>query len=88
MTTTEIDEIVSEFVSKASSATWHSLVSIGSAAGVALMGQGKGRYTFFGHFKWPWAIALGYAASILTYMWVNVDRLQLKAETARITTGH
>ncbi|MEE8481885.1 MAG: sodium:proton antiporter NhaD, partial [Acidiferrobacterales bacterium] len=29
-----------------------SLLSIGSAAGVALMGQARGSYTFFGHLKW------------------------------------
>jgi hypothetical protein len=29
-----------------------SLLSIGSAAGVALMGQSKGMYTFFSHLKW------------------------------------
>jgi Na+/H+ antiporter NhaD/arsenite permease-like protein len=28
-----------------------SLLSIGSAAGVALMGQARGKYTFFGHLK-------------------------------------
>jgi NhaD family Na+/H+ antiporter len=50
-----------------------SLLSIGSAAGVALMGQAKGKYTFFGHLKWSWAIALGYAASILTHLWLNAD---------------
>jgi len=38
-----------------------SLLSIGSAAGVALMGQARGTYTFFGHLKWMPAIALGYA---------------------------
>ena len=48
-----------------------SLLSIGSAAGVALMGQSKGMYTFFGHLKWTPIIALGYAASILTHMWIN-----------------
>lgn len=48
-----------------------SLLSIGSAAGVALMGQTKGKYTFFSHLKWTPAIALGYAASILVHMWVN-----------------
>ena len=36
-----------------------SMLSIGSAAGVALMGQSKGLYTFFGHLKWTPAIALG-----------------------------
>lgn len=48
-----------------------SLLSIGSAAGVALMGQAKSSYTFFGHLKWLPAIALGYAASIATHLWVN-----------------
>lgn len=48
-----------------------SLLSVGSAAGVALMGQSKGMYTFFGHLKWSWAIALGYALSILVHMWIN-----------------
>jgi Na+/H+ antiporter NhaD/arsenite permease-like protein len=48
-----------------------SLLSIGSAAGVALMGQAKGNYTFFGHLKWTPAIALGYGVSILVHMWIN-----------------
>jgi Na+/H+ antiporter NhaD/arsenite permease-like protein len=48
-----------------------SLLSIGSAAGVALMGQARGKYTFFGHLKWAPAIAAGYAASIGTHMLVN-----------------
>ncbi|MEX0943680.1 MAG: sodium:proton antiporter NhaD [Pseudomonadales bacterium] len=48
-----------------------SLLSIGSAAGVALMGQARGIYTFFGHLKWTWAIALGYAASIYVHYLVN-----------------
>ncbi|MCU7924106.1 MAG: sodium:proton antiporter NhaD [Candidatus Thiodiazotropha sp. (ex Dulcina madagascariensis)] len=48
-----------------------SMLSIGSAAGVALMGQARGKYTFFGHLKWAPVIALGYAASILTHLWVN-----------------
>ena len=48
-----------------------SLLSIGSAAGVALMGQARGQYTFFGHLKWAPVIALGYAASILTHFWIN-----------------
>jgi len=51
-----------------------SLLSIGSAAGVALMGQAKGKYTFFSHLKWTPAIALGYAASILVHMWINSSR--------------
>ncbi|MFW2439895.1 MAG: sodium:proton antiporter NhaD [Arenicellales bacterium] len=48
-----------------------SLLSVGSAAGVALMGQARGKYTFFGHLKWTPAIAAGYVASILTHMAVN-----------------
>ncbi|XOV87406.1 MAG: sodium:proton antiporter NhaD [Pseudomonadota bacterium] len=48
-----------------------SLLSIGSAAGVALMGQARGLYTFFSHLKWSWAVALGYAASILAHFLIN-----------------
>ena len=48
-----------------------SLLSIGSAAGVALMGQARGLYTFFGHLKWTPVIALGYAASIWVHFLVN-----------------
>lgn len=48
-----------------------SLLAIGSAAGVALMGQARGQYTFFSHLRWTWAIALGYAASIVVHLWLN-----------------
>jgi Na+/H+ antiporter NhaD/arsenite permease-like protein len=48
-----------------------SLLSIGSAAGVGLMGQARGTYTFFAHLKWTWAIALGYAASIWVHFLIN-----------------
>ncbi|NQZ83467.1 MAG: sodium:proton antiporter NhaD [Colwellia sp.] len=48
-----------------------SLLSIGSAAGVALMGQARGQYTFFTHLKWTPVIALGYAASIWVHFLVN-----------------
>ncbi len=65
-----------------------SLLSIGSAAGVALMGQAKGKYTFLGHLKWSWAIALGYAASIVVHMWINDDLFHLTIETARVASGH
>lgn len=50
-----------------------SLLSIGSAAGVALMGQARGYYTFMGHLKWTPVIALGYAASIGVHMWLNAN---------------
>jgi len=48
-----------------------SMLSIGSAAGVALMGQARGKYTFFSHLKWSWAVALGYIASIATHLVIN-----------------
>jgi NhaD family Na+/H+ antiporter len=48
-----------------------SLLSIGSAAGVALMGQTKGVYSFMGHMRWSWAIALGYALSIYAHLLLN-----------------
>jgi Na+/H+ antiporter NhaD/arsenite permease-like protein len=48
-----------------------SLVSIGSAAGVVLMGLVRNHYTFLNHLRWAWAIALGYVASIFTHLWVN-----------------
>lgn len=48
-----------------------SMLSIGSAAGVALMGQSKGAYTFGSHLKWTPVIMLGYAASIGVHMLIN-----------------
>ncbi len=48
-----------------------SLLSIGSAAGVALMGASRGLYTFMAHLRWSLVIALGYIASILTHLWLN-----------------
>jgi NhaD family Na+/H+ antiporter len=48
-----------------------SLLSIGSAAGVALMGLAQGKYTFSSHLKWTWAVALGYAASIAVHLVLN-----------------
>jgi len=48
-----------------------SLLSVGSAAGVALMGQSNHKYTFFSHLKWTPAIAAGYAASIVTHYLIN-----------------
>jgi Na+/H+ antiporter NhaD/arsenite permease-like protein len=56
-----------------------SLLSIGSAAGVALMGQARGMYTFFSHLKWTPVIALGYAASILVHFWVNSGQFSIPA---------
>jgi Na+/H+ antiporter NhaD and related arsenite permeases len=48
-----------------------SLLSIGSAAGVALMGIGRGTYTFAAHIKWAWAILLGFAGAVGTHMLLN-----------------
>jgi Na+/H+ antiporter NhaD/arsenite permease-like protein len=48
-----------------------SLLSIGSAAGVALMGIGRGTYTFAAHIKWSWAILLGFIAAIATHLLLN-----------------
>lgn len=50
-----------------------SLLSIGSAAGVAVMGHARGLYTFAGHLKWAPVIALGYVAAILAHLWVNAS---------------
>ena len=58
-----------------------SLLSIGSAAGVALMGQARGRYTFFGHLKWTPAILLGYAASVMAHIWLNTATYSIPAGT-------
>ncbi len=50
-----------------------SMLSIGSAAGVAVMGQARGHYTFFSHLKWTPVIILGYAASIGVHLWLNAS---------------
>ena len=48
-----------------------SLLSIGSAAGVALMGQARGHYTFFSHLRWTPVIAIGYGLGIWVHFIVN-----------------
>jgi len=53
-----------------------SMLSIGSAAGVAVMGQARGTYTFVAHLKWSWAIMLGYAGSIWVHLLINADKFQ------------
>jgi len=47
------------------------LLSVGSAAGVALMGTSRGQYTFMSHLKWTPVLALGYVAGIGTHFLVN-----------------
>ena len=58
-----------------------SLLSVGSAAGVAVMGQAHGVYTFMSHLKWTWAIALGYAASIWVHMVLNAESFEQAARS-------
>lgn len=48
-----------------------SMLSVGSAAGVALMGTSRGMYTFFSHLKWTPAVVAGYIASIFTHYLIN-----------------
>ncbi len=50
-----------------------SMLSIGSAAGVAVMGQAHGIYTFMAHLKWAWTIIIGYIASIAVHFWINAS---------------
>ncbi|MCX9490857.1 sodium:proton antiporter, partial [Vibrio cholerae] len=45
--------------------------SIGSAAGVALMGAAHGKYTFLSHLKWTPVILLGYVVSIVLHLLLN-----------------
>lgn len=48
-----------------------SMLSIGSAAGVGLMGVAHGRYTFLSHLKWTPVIALGYLMGVAAHYLVN-----------------
>ncbi len=48
-----------------------SLLAIGSAPGIGLMGIAKGKYTFASHMKWCPVILLGYFAAIGTHLVVN-----------------
>ena len=48
-----------------------SLLSVGSAAGVAVMGVDRKYYTFMSHLKWAPVIALGYIASIVCWYFVT-----------------
>jgi Na+/H+ antiporter NhaD/arsenite permease-like protein len=50
------------------------LLSIGSAAGIAVMGQSGGVYTFFTHLRWSWAVALGYFLSVWVHMTLNASQ--------------
>lgn len=48
-----------------------SLLAIGSAPGIGLLGQAKGQYTFTSHMKWCPMILLGYFASIGVHFLIN-----------------
>jgi len=48
-----------------------SLLAIGSAPGVGLLGQIKEGYTFAFHLRWMPIILLGYFASIAVHFWIN-----------------
>lgn len=48
-----------------------SMLAVGSAAGVGLMGQAKGVYTFTSHLKWTPVIVLGYVGSIAVHFLIN-----------------
>ncbi len=48
-----------------------SLLSIGSAAGIVIMGLSEGKYTFASHLRWSWAIAFGYLASVGAHFILN-----------------
>lgn len=65
-----------------------SLLSVGSAAGVALMGQARGYYTFAGHLKWAPVILLGYIASVMTHLYLNADLFHIVGKAVGKTVGH
>jgi len=50
-----------------------SLLSVGSAAGVAVMGVDRDNYGFMAHLKWMPAIAVGYFASIGAWWFVTAS---------------
>ena len=51
-----------------------SLLSVGSAAGVALMGQARGYYTFFSHLKWTPVISLRLRGE---YLCTFIDKISI-----------
>ncbi|MCB1591955.1 MAG: sodium:proton antiporter NhaD [Alphaproteobacteria bacterium] len=53
------------------------MLSIGSAAGVALMGTARGYYTFFSHLKWTPVLIVGYAAAIAMHYSLNAHLMEV-----------
>jgi len=50
-----------------------SLLAIGSAPGVGMLGHIKGYYTFTAHMRWTPVILLSYFASIAVHFWINAS---------------
>jgi Na+/H+ antiporter NhaD/arsenite permease-like protein len=50
-----------------------SLLAIGSAPGIGLLGLAKGQYTFSSHMKWFPVILLSYFVSIGVHFWINAQ---------------
>lgn len=48
-----------------------SMLAVGSAAGVAMLGQARGFYTSLFHLRWAPLIVAGYLASIAVHNWLN-----------------
>lgn len=63
-----------------------SMLSIGSAAGVALMGVAQGRYTFMSHLKWTPVLILGYVAAIGTHFLLNSHHIGTHIDESAQTT--
>ena len=59
---------VIELLEDHTESTGGSMLAIGSAAGVALMGAARGTYPFGEHLKWTPVIGLGYVLSILSLL--------------------
>lgn len=65
-----------------------SMLSIGSAAGVALMGVARGQYTFVSHLKWAPVIILGYFAAIGTHFLVNGHMMDVPLSGVVAASAH
>lgn len=51
--------------------TGGSLLAIGSAAGIALMGLARDSYTFLEHLKWAPVIGIGFAAGVAVHLYLS-----------------
>ena len=50
-----------------------SLLAIGSAPGVGMLGHVKGHYTFISHLRWLPIILISYFVSIAIHFWINAN---------------